>query len=362
MRADRLVAALLLMQARGRVTAAELAEELEVSVATARRDLEALSTAGIPVYPQAGRGGGWSLLGGARTDLSGLTAHEAQALFLLAGPAAPAAPEVRSALRKLLRALPQTFRADAEAAAGAVVVDPTRWGEPEKERPAVVRVLQDAVVRRRKVRLAYEGRSGGGPRAGSGGASERRSGGGGASERRSGSGAGSESGGGAASQRRERSERLVEPWGLVAKDDVWYLLAGTERGRRTFRVDRIAGAEVTELEFERPDDFALAREWEEVVAEMERRRSTVSATVLISARFLPVLRHHFGRHSEVAGDEPDGRVRVRVAAPMPLTIAEQLAGWGARVEVVEPEEVRAELARIGAELVERNRPRDGSGG
>ncbi|MEU8357267.1 WYL domain-containing protein [Nonomuraea sp. NPDC048882] len=322
MRADRLVAALLLMQARGRVTAAELAEELEVSVATARRDLEALSTAGIPVYPQAGRGGGWSLLGGARTDLSGLTAHEAQALFLLAGPAAPAAPEVRSALRKLLRALPQTFRADAEAAAGAVVVDPTRWGEPEKERPALVRVLQDAVVRRRKVRLAYEGRSG----------------------------------------RGSRAERVVEPWGLVAKDDVWYLLAGTERGRRTFRVDRIAGAEVTELEFERPDDFALAREWEEVVAEMERRRSTVSATVLISARFLPVLRDHFGRHFEVVGDEPDGRVRVRVAAPMPLTIAEQLAGWGARVEVVEPEEVRAELARIGAELVEHNRPRDDAGG
>src|SRR6476619_8462251 len=103
MRADRLVAALLHLQARGRVTAAELAGELEVSVATARRDLEALSAAGIPVYPQAGRGGGWSLLGGARTDLSGLTATEAQALFLLAGPAASSAPEVRSALRKLVR-------------------------------------------------------------------------------------------------------------------------------------------------------------------------------------------------------------------------------------------------------------------
>jgi len=87
MRADRLVAALLLMQSRGRVTASELAGELEVSVATARRDLEALSAAGIPVYPQPGRGGGWSLLGGARTDLTGLSAAEAQALFLLVGPA-----------------------------------------------------------------------------------------------------------------------------------------------------------------------------------------------------------------------------------------------------------------------------------
>ena len=97
MRADRLVATLLLMQSRGRVTAAELAEEREVSVATARRDLEALSAAGIPVYPQPGRGGGWSLLGGARTDLSGLTAAEARALFLLVGPAAGVAGEGRAA-------------------------------------------------------------------------------------------------------------------------------------------------------------------------------------------------------------------------------------------------------------------------
>src|SRR5262249_26858007 len=95
MRADRLVATLLVLQARGRVTAAELADELEVSVKTARRDLEALATAGIPVYPQPGRGGGWSLVGGARTDLSGLSAAQAQALFLLVGPAAAVSGEAK---------------------------------------------------------------------------------------------------------------------------------------------------------------------------------------------------------------------------------------------------------------------------
>src|SRR6185437_6357512 len=137
MRADRLVAVLLLMQARGRVTAAEVAAELEVSVATARRDLEALSAAGVPVYPQSGRGGGWSLVGGARTDLTGLTSTEARALFLLAGPAASVAPPVRSALRKLVRALPGTFRADAEAAAAAIMVDAARWGEPGRPRPRI---------------------------------------------------------------------------------------------------------------------------------------------------------------------------------------------------------------------------------
>ncbi|SDM06419.1 Predicted DNA-binding transcriptional regulator YafY, contains an HTH and WYL domains [Nonomuraea maritima] len=312
MRADRLVAALLVLQARGQVTAAQLARELEVSVATARRDLEALSAAGVPVYAQPGRGGGWRLLGGARTDLSGLTAHEAQALFLLVGPAAPAAPAVRSALRKLLRALPPTFRADAEAAAGAVVVDPARWGEPERERPAPVEVLQDAVVRRRTLRIGYEGRRGG------------------------------------------PAERLVDPWGLVVKDDVWYLLAGTANGRRTFRVDRIARIVVTGETFERPAGFEPAEAWDDVVDAMERRRSALSATVLIDPRFVPILREHFGRHCQAMGTEADGRARVRVAAPDALTVAEQLAGWGGRVEVVEPAEVRAELARIGTELVERH--------
>ena len=139
MRADRLVAALLLMQARGRVTAAELADELEVSVATARRDLEALSAAGIPVYPQPGRGGGWSLVGGARTDLSGLSATEAQALFLLVGPAA-AASRARPSRRcaSWCGRCPQTFRADAEAAADATMIDPTRWGERDRPRPELV--------------------------------------------------------------------------------------------------------------------------------------------------------------------------------------------------------------------------------
>lgn len=280
-------------------------------MATARRDLGALSAAGVPVYPQAGRGGGWSLVGGARTDLSGLTASEARALFLLAGPAASLAPPVRSALRKLVHALPGTFRADAEAAADAVLVDPLRWGERERARPELVDTLQDAVIRRRKVVLEYEDRG------------------------------------------RQRTQRLVDPWGLVDKDDVWYLLAGTARGQRTFRVDRIIEATPTDLAAERPADVQLLREWERVVDEVEQHRSLVSATVLISAHLLPVLRTQFGRHCDPLETRDDGRIRVRVAAPMAPSIAETLAGWGATIEVLEPESVQAELARLGSELVER---------
>src|SRR5918998_6750726 len=135
MRTDRLVAILLMLQRREQVTATEVATELEVSERTARRDLDALAMSGIPVYSIQGRGGGWRLLGGARTDLSGLTASEARALFLLAGPASASTPALRSALRKLVRALPSPFRADAESAADAVVVDPAGWGESGPDRP-----------------------------------------------------------------------------------------------------------------------------------------------------------------------------------------------------------------------------------
>src|SRR6476659_1497890 len=159
MRADRLVATLLLMQSRGRVTAAELADELEVSVATARRDLEALSAAGIPVYPQPGRGGGWSLIGGARTDLSGLNAAEVQALFVLAGPGAAVQPEAKGALRKLVQALPAPFRSEAEAAA-AVGVDPAAWGDRPRDPTGREAVLERAVIDRHRVRFTYASRGG----------------------------------------------------------------------------------------------------------------------------------------------------------------------------------------------------------
>jgi predicted DNA-binding transcriptional regulator YafY len=305
-----LVAVLLLMQARGRVTAADVAQELEISVATARRDLEALSTAGIPVYPQPGRNGGWQLVGGARTDLSGLTATEAQALFLLVGPAASIAPEAKAALRKLVRALPGTFREHAQAAAEAVVIDPARWGAHAKERPELVRSLQDAVVRRKRVRLVYSGRG------------------------------------------HQTSERMVDPLGLVDKDDVWYLIAWTDRGQRTFRIDRVVAAQATDETFERPDGFDLSTAWGEIVERMEERRSGLTATVLMDQRHVWVMQDRLGRNCEVDGTDGD-RVRLKITAPTPLMIAQELAGWGGSIEVLDPPEVQAELARLGRELTDR---------
>lgn len=325
MSADRLVATVLLLQRRERVTAAELATALEISVATARRDLAALSAAGVPVYPQPGRGGGWQLVGGARTDLTGLTARESEALFLLLGPAATGRPEARSALAKLVRALPATFRDEAEAASQAVLVDPQRWGSQVADLPAAVGVLQSAVVRRRSLEIDYTPARG----------NPRR--------------------------------RMVDPYGLVDKDGVWYLLAGTDAGRRTFRVNRIGDVSETGQIFQRPDGLDLDADWRASATAVEAARSEVAARVSAPRRLVPVLRAQFGQHLMVLPDpglpdrEPGGLgsgdgdgalVTLEVRAHLVRGLAEQLAGWGRQVEVLDPPELRTELARIGAELVQ----------
>ena len=307
MRADRLVATVLLLQARGRMTAADLGQELEVSVATSRRDLEALSTAGVPVYPQRGRGGGWSLVGGARTDLSGLTSTEANALFLALGPNAGAAT-VASAVRKLLWALPTTFREDAQRAGRAVLVDPVPWSGTQTPPPSLLRPLQEAVVARRRVQMGYTDRAG------------------------------------------ATTRRTVDPYVLVDKDGLWYLLAGTEAGTRTFRLDRITDAVATEATFDPPVDVDLAGTWSRVVTEVEEQRSSTTAVVEFPGRYLWVVQRQFGRHCQVEATDGD-RIKVRVAAPTAQMIAQHLAGWGDTVTVLEPDDVRAELARLGAKLV-----------
>jgi predicted DNA-binding transcriptional regulator YafY len=308
MRADRLVAELLILQARGRVTAAELADELEISERTARRDLEALAMAGVPVYSQAGRGGGWSLLGGARTDLSGLTAAEAKTLFLVAGPSASATPQVKAALRKLVRALPEPFRATAEAAASAVVLDPTTWDRSQTLPPEHLEVLQQAVVDGVQVRIRYAGRD------------------------------------------RPVSERTVHPLGLVAKASVWYLVAGTDAGLRTFRVGRIRSVALTDLPVDRPEGFDLAETWGSIVHTLDERREWFRAEGLARAETVPWLRGAFGKRIVVGEPAGDGRIGVELRSWSAHTLAAELASFGALVEVIRPDEVRAELARIGGEL------------
>jgi predicted DNA-binding transcriptional regulator YafY len=310
-RADRLMAVLLLLQARGQVTAAEVATELEVSERTARRDLEALGMAGVPVYPRQGRNGGWQLIGGARTDLSGLTATEARALFLVAGPSSTATPKVKAALRKLVSALPEPFRETAEAASTAVVVDPSGWGRPHGERPPPqhLEAIQQAVVEGEQVTLGYVARD------------------------------------------RATSTRVVHPLGLASKRTVWYLVADTDKGLRTFRVDRVSSVEPTGAHVVRPEGFDLAEAWRLITDEIDERRLPVHARGTASPEVARWLRVALGTQVRIGPADDRGRIAVEIRGHNAWSLAAEVAGFGSGIELVEPPEVLEELGRLGAELV-----------
>lgn len=315
MRADRLVATLLLLQTRQRVTAAEVALELEVSERTARRDLEALSAAGIPVYAQPGRGGGWELVGGARTDLSGLTSDEARTLFMVAGPEAAATPELKAALRKLVRALPEPFRASAEQAASAVVIDSGGWGRhagrARTKRPKALDALHAAVADGVQVRLGYADRTG------------------------------------------RASERVVHPLGLAQKGPVWYLVADTADGLRTFRVGRVTSVERTNERAVRPKGFNLEDTWRQIVANVDELRSPHRVEAVVDPELVPILHWMFDKQLAVHGEASDGDeygVAVSIGCQNVERCCAEVAGFGARIRVTGPEEAREFLARLGLEL------------
>ncbi|WP_431805481.1 helix-turn-helix transcriptional regulator [Microbacterium paraoxydans] len=313
-RADRLIQALLLLQGRPRITAAELAAELEVSVPTARRDLEALAMSGVPIYPSRGRGGGWRLIGGARTDLTGLTESEVTSLLIALSQSRTAAPEHTAAVRKLMRAVPEPFRAGAQRVADATVRDAS-WGEADDaaERPRVAE-LQRAIAARRRVLVRY----------------------------------------GAA----ERPVDLV-PLVVGSRGLRWYLLAAPARDGvadlerlRTYRLDRIAELEVTRETGGAPDGFDAAAAWERMVASVEGLRGEARAVVRAEPWAVRAVLDRFGRQATVL--DPD-ELLVEVRAHRTDALAEQLAGWTGAVEVLEPVEVRAALRELGERIAEQYR-------
>jgi len=322
MRADRLVATLLLLQAKDGITAREVAGELEVSTRTARRDLEALAMAGLPVYSKAGRGGGWYLLGGSRTDLTGLATPEATALFLALGAgrhnrsdSGATQTELDKAVRKLLGALPEPMRREAEAASGAVVVDPARWGGPRfspDEDPEFFDLLQGAVIQRAEVELGYTSWSSG------------------------------------------STLRLVDPLGLVTKSARWYLVTSTEDGTRTFRLDRVDSVSLTGRMVTRPDGFDLKTAWDEITVRYDEEVSVARGAAVAEGWAVNAL---WGMGVRIDSDEllADGRHRLSIAGPTPRFLAVQLAGVAEGLEVEGPPELVTELAEIGRILVERYR-------
>lgn len=325
MRADRLVSVLLVLQRRGQVTVAEIAKELEISPRTARRDLEALGMAGLPVYSVPGRGGGWRLLGEGRTDLSGLSSAEAVALFARLGMVGGTPqPEMAGALRKLSRALPATFRETAERAASSIrTTEAPRGGPaPELDAPVDERMLslvRDSVVRARRAEMVYTAREG------------------------------------------ALSTRLVEPLGLVARGARWYLIATTDRGQRTFRLDRIEGYRMLDEPATRPADFDLDAVWAEIAARMDDLRWQVRATVRVAAGSLPRVQALLGERLLVADSTGSEAVGGVIRGWSIAELAAQLAGLHPWVRVLGPPELRQSLADLGHALLQEHRLEEGFG-
>jgi predicted DNA-binding transcriptional regulator YafY len=267
--------------------------------------------AGVPIFSQQGRNGGWRLAGGGRTDLSGLTAGEARALFLVAGPSSSSAtPQVKAALRKLLRALPEPLRSGAEAASAAVVIDPGDWDDRVSSRPAppLLDAVQHAVVEGEQIHLAYVARN------------------------------------------RQSSTRIVHPLGLAAKGTTWYLVADTDAGLRTFRVDRMTSVRSTGEPVVRPPGFQLREAWQLITDEIEQRRTPLRALALAHPHVVPQCRWMLGNRVRIGPAGADGRVEIELRGHTVESLAGEIAGLGGAVEVVDPPQLRDRLARLGSEL------------
>ena len=318
MRASRLVSLLLLLQSRGGQTAAELARELEVSVRTIHRDVDALSASGVPIYADRGPHGGIRLVDGYRTRLTGMTADEAEALFL-AGVPGPAAElglgtVVAAARLKVLAALPTELRARASRLVERFHLDAAAWYHADEPVP-LLGPLSEAVWEAQRIQVAYN--------------------------------------------RGDKTvDRILDPLGLVLKAGVWYLVAAADGQPRTYRVSRVARVTPTDGRFERPEAFDLAAFWTESSAAYERDTPRVDVTLRLPGSRLPRLHGVVGDRpyetlARLEEPDPDGWLRVRITLDWPNEVVPQILAIGPDCELLEPLELRDQIASQALRLASR---------
>jgi len=312
MRADRLLSILLLLQVHRKVTARELAKRLEVSERTVLRDMDALSGAGVPVTAERGAGGGWSLVEGYQTKLTGLSAAEIQSLFLARPPGLMADLGLRhesdAAMIKLQASLPAASRQHADFARQRILVDSRGWRDPA-ESVACLPVLLDALWRERQVRFIYSRVLG------------------------------------------EPGERIADPLGLVAKGSTWYLIANVERQPRTYRVSRMREAAVLDQPASGLAGFDLADYWERSATEFREKLPRYYATFLANPEVMQWVRYRGWRLEEEAAEGESVRLRMRFDSEEE---AVQFAlSFGGRIEVIDPPELRAKVLAGAQSILER---------
>ena len=311
MRADRLLSILLLLQANGRMTARTLAQRLECCERTILRDMDALSGAGVPVTAERGVNGGWRLLDGYQTKLTGLTAAEIQSLFLARPPKLMADLGLKDAAEaawiKLQASLPVEMRAQAEFVRQRILIDARGWRDSE-ETISSLPVLLEALWRGKQLRFDYP-------------------------------------------HGDTTNERVVHPLGLVARGSAWYLVSDKGDQRRTYRVSRIRGATVLDEQSRRPADFDLADHWERAATEFRDKLPRYYATFLVEPEALPWIRY---RGKRVEQETVEGsHVRVRMRFDVEYEALQLALALGAMVEVVEPADLRERVLGVAKVLVGR---------
>jgi predicted DNA-binding transcriptional regulator YafY len=317
MRADRLLSILLLLEDHSPINGKTLAERLEVSERTIHRDMDALSQAGVPVYAVRGPRGGWALDPAYHTDLNGLNLTETQALALnipaqlLNDLGLKTASE--AAYIKLLSALPGTRRQSAAFMRQRIHFDLSGWQSYEEPAPFLP-VLQDALWQEQQTHLSYQRNDG------------------------------------------CLVERVVDPWGLVAKGCVWYLVAGVDGEPRTYRVSRIQAARLEDHPSQRPEAFDLAAFWQQSTGDFRAGLPRYPATVRLAPGLLERLRYA-GRYTRLDKVEilnpPDesGWQTVRIQFEKAREAEEYLLSFGAQIEVLDPPELRERIVAQAEALV-----------
>jgi predicted DNA-binding transcriptional regulator YafY len=316
MRASRLLTILMLLQSRGRMSATALAGELEASVRTIYRDIDQLSASGVPVVVERGAAGGFQLLDGWRTRLTGLTPVEAQALFMagLPGPATQLGlgGARASAELKVLAALPAEWQADARRVGSRFHLDPVGWYQNASRVDHLPAVAQ-AVWGEKRIRIRYESWKG-------------------------------------------VAERLIEPLGLVLKAGEWYLVASAGKEPRTYRLAKVLGLTATDEKFSRPKKFDLAKFWAASIERFEAglyRDSAVLRASPAGLRRLRALGTAVAQAADRTAGKPDRKGWVRVTIPIESVdhAARELIRLGAEAEVIEPAELRRRLAGNARDIV-----------
>ena len=340
MRADRLVSLVLLLQARGHVTAAALARELEVSVRTVYRDLAALSAAGVPVLTESGPGGGCGLLDGYRFPLRGLRPEEAEALLILGVPSALGElglDGAAAAAHRKIRVTAGQREPDGGGSPALVHLDMPRWFRGHEQVPHL-RTLAEALRRQRRLAIAYQSAdtvaAAGAPEAAFSAPPDT------------------------AVQTRA-ALRAVGPLGLVNKAGTWYLVATSSGGRvSVFRAGRIASATILDEPSDRPADFDLALFWDRWSAEFTTSRPRLPVRLRASPQALAAFGEIFGDDARPvldAAGAPDelGWQTVTLSFEHELAAAHRLAGFGGQVEVLSPPSVRALLVAAAQGILDR---------